>query len=287
MISTGVIGLGNIGSKVAGNLLDSGFDVSGYDIVDNDELRNAGVRFADSVSDLVNNVDVVLLSLPSVEALNATVSQILSAENASQTIIDISSYPLADKKQAADQLFEKGISMLDCEISGLPVMVKNRTAVIFKSGDKQRIDAVEEVFEGITPHHIYLGEFGTATKMKLLANSMVFIHNMLGAEVLNLAAKSGLDPELVFNTLKNSAAGSTIFTNKAPIMLNGEFENGAGPFRHMYHYLSCVAAMSETSGAATPLISVALEYCQQAEREGRDDQDIAAMIEILEKASVG
>jgi len=283
--TTGVIGLGNIGSKIAGNLLDSGFDVTGYDIVENDALRNAGVRFADSVSDLASKVDVVLLSLPSVEALNATVSQILSTENASQTVIDISSYPLADKKQAADRLSGKGITMLDCEISGLPVMVKNRSAVIFNSGDRERIDAVEDIFDGIAQRHIYLGEFGTATKMKLLANSMVFIHNMLGAEVLNLAAKSGLDPELVFNTLKNSAAGSTTFTNKAPVMLKGEFENGAGPFRHMYHYMSRVNEMSKASGAATPLISVALEYCQQAEREGRDDQDIAAMIEILEKAS--
>ena len=286
MKKIGVIGLGNIGARMAGNLIQAGFEVSGFDVVRNASFIEQGGSWSESVGVLCESADVIIHSLPSESALNSTVDHEMSSVRDGQIVIDLSSYPLPVKKNAASRLAEVGVVMLDCEISGLPKMVTDRTAVIFQSGNKAVVDSVENVFAGFAEKYFYLGEFGNATKIKLLANAMVFVHKLMAAEILNLAGKADLDPELVFNVLKNSAAGSTTFTNKAPIMLSREFTDGAGPFRHMFHYLPAASELAGESGAVTPLIKTALEYCLRAESEGRHDEDIAAMIELIESEEV-
>ena len=285
MKTIGFIGLGNIGTPMSQNLLRAGFDVIGFDLVENSAFVEAGGRFAQSVQDVARQAQVVVQSLPTVAALDSTVSGLLEAAQEGLIVIDISSYPVDSKKQAAKRLAEQGGAMLDCEISGLPFMVANRTAVIFQAGDKATVDRLQDIFEGMADRCFYLGEFGSATKMKLLANMMVAIHNSVAGEVLNLAARIGVDPETVIKVLGPSAAGSVTFSNKAPIMISRDFEGGAGPFRHMVHYLDRASEMAKQAGAATPLLDKTRECYQLADKQNRGDQDIAAVIEILEAAS--
>jgi putative dehydrogenase len=282
MKKAGVIGLGNIGAGIASNLIGAGFGVVGHSRTPKEAFIKSGGVWANSVSELCRSADVIIHCLPSADALESVVDEELKSVRKGQVVIDISSYALHEKQNAADRLTEVGAVMLDCEVSGLPKMVADRTAVIFQSGDKAVVDSVEEVFAAITERCYYLGVFGTATRMKLFANAMVAVHNLMGAEILNLAQKSGVDPSVVTEVLKNSAGGSVTFSNKAPIMLSREFTDGAGPFRNMFHYLPRVKELAGESGAATPLIDTALKYYQQAESEGREDQDIAAIIEIIE-----
>ena len=285
MKTIGFVGLGNIGTPMSQNLLQAGFDVIGFDLVENPAFVKAGGRFAETVQDVGRQAEVIIQSLPGVEALESTIAGLLEVAHAGQVVIDISGYPLPAKQQAADSLARHGVVMLDCEVSGLPFMVANRTAVIFQAGDKASIDQHQDVFDGMAGDCFYLGEFGSATAMKLLANMMVAIHNSVAGEVLNLAARVGIDPDIAIKVLGSSAGGSVTFANKAPVMRSREFEHGSGPFRHMGHYLARAADMARQAGAVTPLLDKTREYYQLAEEQGRGDQDIAAVIELLEAAS--
>lgn len=285
MKTIGFVGLGNIGSPMSQNLLQAGFDVIGFDLVENPAFVKAGGRFAETVQAVGRQAEVIIQSLPTVAALEATIAGLLAVAREGQVVIDISGYPLEAKQQAADRLARQGVVMLDCEISGLPFMVANRTAVILQAGNKECIERHREVFAGMAGKCFYLGEFGSATKMKLLANMMVAIHNSVAGEVLNLAARIGVDPDTAMTVLGSSAGASVTFSNKAPIMLARDFEGGPGPFRHMVHYLDRTAEMARRTGTATPLLDKTREYYQLAEQQGRGDQDIAAVIELLEAAS--
>lgn len=59
---------------------------------------------------------------------------------------------------------------------------------------------MDDVFAAETERHFYAGESGAATKVKLLANVMVCVHKLIGAEVLNPAEKSGMEKEVVFKS---------------------------------------------------------------------------------------
>ena len=278
----GSIGLGNIGEPMALNLIQSGYSVLGFDVVEKPAFVAAGGFQVKSVAEVGEKTEVIVQSLPTVQALEKTVDGLIEFGRSGQVIIEISSYPLKDKKLQASRLAEQGITMLDCEISGLPFMVTDRTATIFQSGDQATLESVQEVFEAMTNKRVSLGKFGAATKMKLLANMMVAIHNSVAGEVLNLARKAGIDPDTAIGALSKSAAGSVTFSNKAPVMVSGEFESGAGPFRHMFSYLRRVSALAKDVGASTPLLDTVHRYYETAEAEGRADQDIAAIIEMLE-----
>ena len=197
----GSIGLGNIGEPMALNLIQSGYSVIGFDVVEKPAFVAAGGVQAKTFSEVSEKTDVIVQSLPTVQALEKTVAGLMEFGRSGQIIIEISSYPLKDKKLQASRLAEHDITMLDCEISGLPFMVADRTATIFQSGDQATLESAQEVFEAMTNKRVNLGEFGAATKMKLLANMMVAIHNSVAGEVLNLARKADIDPNEAIGVL--------------------------------------------------------------------------------------
>lgn len=286
MSSIGFVGLGNIGLPAALNLLGQSFAVTGYDLKPNDVFVAAGGTLATSLKG-VAACDIIFQSLPSASALTATIDGLLPHLRPGQIVADISSYALEAKVAQAERVASTGAIMLDCEISGLPFQVAERTAVLFAAGDRSAVDACGPAFDAFTARHFYLGGFGAATKMKLIANFMVCAHNLIGAEALNLGRAAGLDPVQMVDVLKSSAAGSATFANKAPLMLSRAFDAGRGPFRHMFGYLARTAKLARDSGVAdaTPVLKRVSEIYALAEAEHRHDQDIAAVIEIIEAMS--
>ena len=283
-VPIGVVGLGNMGQPLSRNLLAAGFRVLGYDPKPSIAFQEAGGQMVASVAEL-GDASTIVLSLPSVNALRGAVDAFLPTCRPGQLVIDLSSYALADKRAQAERLAERGVTMLDCEISGLPAMATIRKAVIFKSGNAEAAMRADPVFNAMAEEHFFLGEFGSATRLKLIANTMVCVHNLMAAEALNLGARAGLSPEAIVKVLEPSAAGSATFRMKTPLMLRRQFEKGSGPFRHMFGYLARAKELAENSGAATPLLDVARAVYARAEGENRHDQDIAAILEVVEHIS--
>lgn len=288
MRKIGFVGLGNIGLPATLNLLEAGFEVVGYDLQPCDAFVAAGGTMATSLENIAS-CDLIIESLPNAAALMATVEGLLPHLRPGQIIADISSYALEDKVKQAERVERAGGILLDCEISGLPFQIADRSAVLFAAGDEHAFTACTPVFAAFTAKQFFLGPFGAATKMKLIANFMVCAHNLIGAEALNLGRASGLDPTLMAEVLKPSAAGSTTFANKAALMISRRFSEGRGPFRHMFGYLARTAQLAQESGvgAATPMLDQVREVYRRAEDEQRHDQDIAAIIEIVERMSEG
>jgi 3-hydroxyisobutyrate dehydrogenase-like beta-hydroxyacid dehydrogenase len=281
MNEIGFIGLGNVGLPAALNLLRAGFSVRGYDVRPNQQFEAAGGKSVPYCHD-VASAPVIVQSLPSVAALASSVDSLTVEPHAGQIVIELSSYPIAAKQAQADRLADYGIEMLDCEISGLAHQIASRSGVIFKAGNVATVDSVKPVFDAIAERHYYLGAFGAASKMKLIANTMVCVHNLMAAEALALGKQIGLDPEQMLEVLGNSAAGSMTFRNKGPLMVSRDFADGSGPFRHMFGYLSRTRDIANDAGSATPLLEAASKIFAIAEAEGRHDQDIAAIIEVVE-----
>jgi 3-hydroxyisobutyrate dehydrogenase-like beta-hydroxyacid dehydrogenase len=283
MKKIGFIGLGNVGTPAAINLLSRGFEVHGYDVRPCTPFIAAGGKM-EATLDGVTDCGVIVQSLPTAAVLCETVDVLLGQLPPGTIVIELSSYPLEVKQREADRLQERGVVMLDCEVSGLPHQLENRSAVLFKSGDAATIDRCARIFDAITDRHFYLGAFGAATKMKLIANMMVCVHDLVAAEALNLGRAVGLDVAQMIEVLGPSAAGSATFTNKAPLMLSRQFERGRGPFRHMFGYLERAQVLARQASAppSMPLLTRTQEIFELAKAQGRHDQDIAAIIEVIE-----
>lgn len=209
--TVGIIGLGKMGKPIAANLLERGFTVVGYRRHMIDDFITIGGTPAHSCEEVAQQCDVVITCLPTDSALLEAVSgehRLLHGAHSGLTVVDIGLLSIHSKEEARRSLEQVGAHMLDCPISGIPPQVLSRKTVLFASGEKHLFEQCKPVFEGLTNTIFYLGDFGAGTKMKYVANLLVFLHVLAAAEAMTLGTKAGLDPMTVIQVISPSVASS-------------------------------------------------------------------------------
>jgi putative dehydrogenase len=277
----GVIGLGRTGLPVAANLLARGHIVLGFRRNDPGQLAKLGGKAQPSARAVADATNMILTILPSVEALDEVMTQILPVLTPSHTIAELGSHPLAVKQRYRELCEARGAVFLDGEISGTPGMVASRAAVFLIAGDPKRSEEVVALCKDASDHARYVGAFGSATKLKLIANHLVAVHTAAAAEAMLLVEKSGLDPALAIEVLGLGAGSSTMFKARAANMSARKFVDPApGPVGMLHHYL---APIDELRGdQQLPLFEAAASLLRTALANGRRDQDIACVIDLLD-----
>jgi putative dehydrogenase len=277
--TVGVIGLGIMGSAMSANLVKAGFDVRGYDIVAvrRAALKRAGGRPASSVSKL--NTEIIITSLPSAEALHE-VSQQLKGKC---IVVETSTLPIEEKVRARDTLKRKGITLLDCPLSGTGAQAKTGDLVVFASGEKKAFSKITSVLKGFSRAHHYLGEFGNGSKMKYVANLMVAIHNVSAAEAFVLGMKAGLPPKLIYEVQANGAGTSRMFQVRGPMMVAGRYRDVTMKNEVWQKDMKIIGEFAAALGAPTPLFNASAAIYNAAMALGYARQDTGAVCAVLEK----
>src|SRR5436190_14390606 len=203
-----IIGLGIMGGAIARNLIAAGFAVSGFDVDAGRAAaaRPAGVAVKGSAAEAANGAELVLTSLPSTEALDATVDALLAAPRPGLIVAEISTFPIEAKQRAHDRLATAGIAMLDCPLSGTGAQAVTCDLALYGSGDAAAFERCRDAFAGFARASHYLGAFGNGSRMKFVANLLVAVHNVAAAEAQGhaeedvaavhavLARRAGLPP---------------------------------------------------------------------------------------------
>jgi putative dehydrogenase len=136
----GVIGLGIMGSAMATEMLARGRKVLGFDIDPQamDRFVAAGGQACAGAQGVAAEAQVVIVSVASSQALTDVVRQIASVRRGHGApdllVLETSTLPLADKLEARSQLEERGITMMDCPISGTAERLRAGAWTIFCSG---------------------------------------------------------------------------------------------------------------------------------------------------------
>lgn len=284
----GMIGLGQLGLPIAMNLIQAGFPLVGYRRSDRPGLASCGVQVADSVAEVVRQADILLLCLPGEQAQIEVLRRpggVLDVLKPGQIVIELSTYRKEFKLEQAACIQERGGRMLEAEVSGSPPMVMQRNASLYLGGSAELVDECKPVLDAITARHFHIGEFGSAVAMKLIANYLVAIHTLACAEAMNLGTRLGFDPHMVAEVIGHGAGGSTMFTIRAPMMATRLFSPAPGPFVTLEKYLRLGRELVDDSGAASPLFSAAAPYFFRALASRMGEEDISAVIKLLELES--
>ena len=145
-----MIGLGIMGAAMAANLMKSGFEVIGTDILAHcrEELTEAGGMAVTDAREVGKRCRHIVLALASEAALNTVCLDLATTCAKGSIIIETGTLPLAAKLKARDRLAEKGIILLDCTLSGTGAQAKNRDLAVYASGDAAAIKEVAPVMDG-------------------------------------------------------------------------------------------------------------------------------------------
>ena len=280
----GIVGLGIMGSAISPNLVAAGFAVFGFDLRPEARaaLEAAGGKAASSLSALAAQVPVLLCFLPDGPALDAVVDE-LAGTRSPLIIIECSTLALDDKERARVRLAEAGHTLLDCPLSGTGAQAKNRDLVVLGSGDEAAFERCRTVFGGFARVVKFLGPFGHGMRMKLIANLLVAIHNCAAAEAMTLARSAGLDPKLVYDTLKEGAGGSRMWDVRGPLMVERRYTPATMKIDVFQKDMGLMAAFAEALNCPTPLLDVAAALYDEAQEAGLGAQDTAAVCAVFEK----
>ena len=284
----GLIGIGQLGLPVARNLLQAGYTVSGYRRSAAPEFEAAGGQRLGTPGEVTRACQILLLCLPDEAARRSALDGadgVLAQLQPGQIVIELGTYSRQFKLEQAQRLGERGARVLEAEVSGSPPMVSARKAAIYVGGQADLLEQCKPVLHAITENQFHLGPYGSAVSMKLIANYLLTIHTLAAAEAMNMGARAGFDPALVAKVIAQGAGNSTMFTIRAPMMAERKFSPAPGPFNTLEKYLDLGEAMARDLGCASPLFDTAAPYFRRALSQGMGEQDISAVIALIEADS--
>ncbi len=140
----------------------------------------------------------------------------------------------------------------------------------------------EIILCGLVTATFVLGPFGAATKMKLINNLLSAVHPAAAAEAMALGVKAGFAPDLIAEVLASGSGRSKFLLSRAPLTMARRFGQSSGSLNLFAKYLDHIPALADEVGGATPLFDAARACFQTALAQGRGDEDIAVVFEVLE-----
>jgi len=284
--SIGIIGLGIMGSTMARALLTAGHQVQGFDIdaARMRALRRAGGTPMPDVAELASQADAMITSLPSARALHDTVAALAEVKprQRGQILLETSTLPLADKKQADTGLRSQGRIMLDAPISGTATERPAEAWIMYLSGPPAACRQVRPWVSRFTLNAPRVGATGSGSKLKLAANHQVAILNVACAEMVAFCRKMQLDPRIALQHMGHSPyIGTGLMRMRMPMMLKRRYQPATMKIGIWQKDMQVIADMAREVDCPTPLFNASAGVYTAAMAMGLALHDTAATAEVL------
>jgi len=282
--SVGIVGLGIMGGSFAKNLTAKGWHVVGYDVdpARRRTMAKLGVEIAKDAVAVAAKAPVVLTSLPNPKALDATVKAVAGAKLPRKIVVEMSTFTIGDKQRAEKVLQKAGHIMLDTPVSGTGAQAAVGDLVFYASGDPKSIAKLMPMFADFGRRAYDLGAFGNGSKMKFVANHLVAINNVASAEAMVLGMKAGLDPHVIFETIKSGAGNSRIFELRAPMMVENDYNRQTMKMSVWQKDMKVIGEFAKEIHCPVPMFNTTLPIYATAMKTGLEDQDTAAVCAVME-----
>ncbi|RHP29098.1 2-hydroxy-3-oxopropionate reductase [Lachnotalea sp. AF33-28] len=283
----GFIGLGIMGKPMAKNLLKAGFSLNIYDINETaaEEVAQAGGKRCSSPREAAENSGMILTMLPN----SPQVKEVLMGKNGvlegmkpGSIVVDMSSIDPGVSVELEKAVSAAGGEMIDAPVSGGEPKAKDATLSFMCGGKEEVFAQVKPVLEKMGASVVLTGPIGSGNMTKLANQIIVAVNIAALSEALVLAAKSGVNPENVYNAIKGGLAGSTVMNAKAPMMLDRCFDPGFRIELHIKDLKNAVNA-SQAVDMELPLTQAVLGMMNHLKDEGLEKCDHSAILRYYEE----
>lgn len=228
----GFVGTGSMGLPMAGKFLDAGHELIVHDVRAEAvaPLVARQAREATSVRGVADAAETVFVSLPTLDALRSICigADGLVHGSAIKTLVNTCTVGVPLVEEIAAVAAEKGITVVDCPISGGPPGARAGTLSVMVSGEPTAVEAIMPVISlwgpvtnaGPTP--------GLAQVLKLTNNILSAVALAATSEAYVMGAKGGLDPEVMTQAINVGSGRNSSTIDKFPrSVLTRNFDFGA------------------------------------------------------------
>ena len=211
-MEAGYLGVGSMGQPMAGKLLDGGHQLTIHDVNEAAmrPLLDRQARRANSPKDLADQCRIIFVSLPTLAVFREIVfgQDGLLQGNAMKILVNTCTVGVPFVKEIEAAMAAKGVTVVDCPISGGPTGARDGTLSVMVSGDAQAIETIRPMISLWGPTVTIAGDKpGVAQVLKLTNNILFAVSLMAASEAFVMGAKGGLDPELMLTAI-NAGSGA-------------------------------------------------------------------------------
>ena len=288
MKKIGFIGLGNMGEPMATNLVKAGFDVIGFDLMEEAKKKaeQNGIQIAKDAVSTLENVDALISMLPAsehVESLYLGEEGLLSKLDKTVLIIDCSTIAPDSAIKVANQAKDLDLSMIDAPVSGGVVGAQESTLTFIVGGAENNVERARPLLEKMGSNIFHAGSNGAGQVAKVCNNMLLAIHMCGTAEAIALGVKNGLDANVLSEIMRKSSGGNwslEVYNPYPGVMSTAPASrNYEGGFLNklMAKDLGLAKDASESTNSETPMGDLARKLYQDLINQGYEDLDFSSI----------
>ncbi len=287
----GLIGLGNMGGRIAKRLLERGNQLHVYDV--NADVLNdfemMGAKTADSIKEVSFENEYVITVLPNADIVKKVVlgeEGLIFGLKPNSVLIDMTSSTPEVTKEISTVLEKHGIKMLDAPISGGVKRAEEGDLAVMVGGEESVLSEVLPFLEDIGSKITHVGESGAGHAIKALNNLISATTLSITLEALAVGIKYGLDPYKMLNVINNSTGKNNSSENKvAQQILSGKYEVGFS-LDLMYKDLTTAIELSKRVQVPASVSSSVFQLWKYASLQGNGEIiDHTAIAKVIEQIS--
>jgi 3-hydroxyisobutyrate dehydrogenase len=274
----GYVGVGLMGGPMVKRLASLGWSVKGYDIVPERSMTK-------SAAEAVRGADVVLLNLPTNEAVKDAVFRsdgVASAVGAKQLVVDFSTIPVDECRSHAERLLKQtGCRWVDAPVSGGPPAVEAGSLTIMAGGEQKDVERLAPLMSDIAGRCTRMGPVGAGLAAKMINQLVVGVGHAMLAESVALCEKAGIDAARIPECLGGGYADSNLMKAYWPRMVSRDFAP-RGYVRQLLKDLEMVNAWAAGLDAQRPMLSQALFLYRELAKRGDTELDTSAIRKLYD-----
>lgn len=274
-----MIGLGAMGSRIAGRLVGAGHDVVVWNRTPAkaEPLVSLGATVAATPADAARRAEAVLTMLANPDALRAVTEGpdgFAAGVDEETTVIEMSTVGPAAVAWLADAL-PPGTNLLDAPVLGSVTEAEGGSLNVFVGGPESLVERWTPLLAALgTVRHV--GPLGAGAAAKLVANTTLVATLGLLGEALALAQGLGLTREAAFEVLALTPLGAQSERRREAIE-SGEFPRRFALALARKDAELIVEAAAE-SGVDVRLLAAAASWFRDADEEGWGERDYSAVL---------
>ena len=281
----GFIGLGIMGSRMAANLVENGYDLIVYNRTKEkaEALLKIGASWADSPKEVGEQVDILISMLENpdiVEKLALGTDGFLKSMKENTLWIDSSTVNPSFSKRMAAESKNHGIRFMDAPVSGSKQPAAEGSLLFLVGGEQSDFEEAKPLLLKMGKDAKHIGEAGKGSAMKIMINQLLGQSILAFSESLNLGMAMGIDKKTGMDVLLNTPVTAPILDLFRSRIENNEYEANF-PLKHLQKDLHLFTETAYELEQPSPLTNTAKEVYGMAKFKKMGDLDFTAVFKYL------
>ena len=286
----GFIGLGVMGSSMCANAVKKhGAPVHAFDMVPAalEEQVQGGAVAAASVADVAKAAEVVFLSLPGGKQVAAVCEEIAANANPGTVVVDLSTTSVAEAREIATRLAEKGMLFADAPVARTREAAQLGTLSIMVGASPGLFGRIEPLLRYMGSEVTHCGDVGCGQVVKLVNNTLNFVHVLILAEQMVSAERAGVKPEVLLEAVSKGSGDSFILRNHGmKSMAPRVFPEKSFPPEYVLKDIGYSIELAKSMGVDPQVSLLAERYYKAAVEQGYGGRYFPAVIDMIDKGEM-